>query len=145
MSENNSDVGAFLAGFVIGGLAGAATALLLAPQSGPETRSQLASRSQNLRYTGEQRLAQARQAADEYTHQYRDRAGELLSETRSRADEVTGSVQEQARIVLDAGKQRATQVRQQVDERRGSAEKSIETTTEPTTDTSANHNAGAAV
>ena len=37
MSDNNSDFGAFLAGFVIGGLVGAATALLLAPQSGEET------------------------------------------------------------------------------------------------------------
>ena len=39
MGDNNSDFGAFLAGFVIGGLVGAATALLLAPQSGEETRT----------------------------------------------------------------------------------------------------------
>ena len=38
MGQNSSDFGAFLAGFVIGGLVGAATALLLAPQSGEETR-----------------------------------------------------------------------------------------------------------
>jgi hypothetical protein len=45
MSDNNgSDIGAFMAGFVIGGLVGAATALILAPQSGEETRSQIASR-----------------------------------------------------------------------------------------------------
>ena len=44
MSDNNSDFGAFLAGFVIGGLVGAATALILAPQSGQEIRGQIASK-----------------------------------------------------------------------------------------------------
>ena len=42
MNENESDLGAFLAGFVIGALVGAATALILAPQSGQATRSQVA-------------------------------------------------------------------------------------------------------
>lgn len=41
MSDNDSDFGSFLAGFVIGGLVGAAVSLVLAPQSGAETRSQL--------------------------------------------------------------------------------------------------------
>ena len=39
MSDNSNDLGAFLAGFVIGGLVGAATAIILTPQSGEETRS----------------------------------------------------------------------------------------------------------
>ncbi len=48
MSNNNdreSGFGAFLAGFIIGGLVGAAVAVVLAPQSGEETRSKLAERS----------------------------------------------------------------------------------------------------
>ena len=48
MSKNNdreSGFGAFLAGFIIGGLVGAAVALVLAPQSGEETRNQLAEQS----------------------------------------------------------------------------------------------------
>jgi gas vesicle protein len=52
MSDNN-DLGAFLAGFVIGGLVGAATALILAPQSGEETRSQIVNQSLALRDAGE--------------------------------------------------------------------------------------------
>ena len=44
-NENESGLGAFLAGFIIGGLVGAAVALVLAPQSGEETRSQIAERS----------------------------------------------------------------------------------------------------
>ncbi|MGH2607283.1 MAG: YtxH domain-containing protein, partial [Anaerolineales bacterium] len=38
MSDRDSDFGAFFSGFVIGGLVGAAVALLMAPQSGEETR-----------------------------------------------------------------------------------------------------------
>lgn len=44
-NENESSFGAFLAGFIIGGLVGAAVALILAPQSGEETRTQVAQRS----------------------------------------------------------------------------------------------------
>lgn len=49
MSDNGSETGAFLAGFVIGGLVGAAAALIMAPQSGEQTRAQLAARGQSLR------------------------------------------------------------------------------------------------
>ncbi|HEX6383514.1 MAG TPA: YtxH domain-containing protein [Anaerolineae bacterium] len=114
MSDNNSDLGAFLAGFVIGGLVGAATALILAPQSGEETRAQIANRSEELRRASEERVHQYRELADRYTHEYRDRAEELITDTRERVQEAGGRVQEQARIVLDAGKERVTQVKDQV-------------------------------
>ncbi len=58
MSDNNGEVGAFLAGFVIGALVGAATALVLAPQTGAQTRSTLAARREAWRSTGTERLAQ---------------------------------------------------------------------------------------
>ena len=48
MSEHD-DFGAFLIGFVVGGVAGAVAALLLAPQSGEETRSLIKERSIELR------------------------------------------------------------------------------------------------
>jgi gas vesicle protein len=104
MSENNNELGSFLAGFVIGGLVGAATALILAPQSGEETRQQVASKSRDLRSTSEERL-----------QQYRERADNIVADTRGRMQETGGRVQEQARIVLDSGKERATQVKEQVD------------------------------
>jgi gas vesicle protein len=103
MSDNN-DLGAFLAGFVIGGLVGAATALILAPQSGEETRSQIVNQSLALRDAGEASVRHYREMAETYTHDFLDRAEEMGEQ-----------VQEQARIVLDSGKQRATQVRDQVD------------------------------
>jgi gas vesicle protein len=103
MSDNN-DLGAFLAGFVIGGLVGAATALILAPQSGEETRTQILNQSMALRDAGEASVRQYREMAESYAHEFIDRA-----------EEMGDQVQEQARIVLDSGKQRVAQVKEQVD------------------------------
>ncbi|MEW5988647.1 MAG: YtxH domain-containing protein [Chloroflexota bacterium] len=94
-NHNDSDFGAFLAGFVIGGLVGAATALILAPQSGEETRTRLMSKSEELTGLSGQRLQEYREKADSY-----------LAETRARARELGEQVQERARIVLDEGKTR---------------------------------------
>jgi gas vesicle protein len=52
MSDSSADFGAFVAGFLIGGLVGAATALLLAPQSGEETRAAIRDRSIELARSG---------------------------------------------------------------------------------------------
>ena len=82
MSENESDLGAFLAGFVLGGLAGAAAALIMAPQSGADTRAQIAAKGDEVRQTGQAQL-----------HEYREVAGTAYTDA-----------QERARIVLDEGK-----------------------------------------
>lgn len=110
MSENSNDLGAFLAGFVIGGLVGAATAIILTPQSGQETRSQIASKSNELLETGGARVQQVRDSAGTYSHEYLDKAGSALTNTRQQVKDVGGRVQEQARIVLDKGKEQASQL-----------------------------------
>jgi len=115
MSDNSNDLGAFLAGFVIGGLVGAATALILAPQSGEATRGQIVDRSREMRRAGEERVQQYRDMADTYAQEYRQRASQVIDETRGRLEEAGGQVQEQARIVLDAGKGRVSQIKGQVD------------------------------
>ena len=60
MSDSNADYGAFVAGFLIGGLVGAATALLMAPQSGEETRAYIRDRSIELRDKAYETADQAR-------------------------------------------------------------------------------------
>lgn len=105
MNEHESDLGSFLAGFVIGALVGAATALILAPQSGQTTREQLTGFGSDLRDAGSERIDQARHSADSYGREYRDKATSLFSDARSRAQHLTDQVQEQTRIVLDAGRE----------------------------------------
>jgi len=104
MSDNNSDFGAFLAGFVIGGLVGAATALILAPQSGQETRAQIASKGEELREVSSERVQHYRELADSYSQEYMDRADSALAEARERVNTTGNRLQEQARIILEPGK-----------------------------------------
>ncbi len=103
MSENNGDFGAFLAGFVIGGLVGAATALILAPRSGEEMRAQISARSHHLRQAGEERFQRVRETAvtvaTDYTH---------------KVQEASAEAQERMRIVLDSGKEQVDKLRHQV-------------------------------
>jgi gas vesicle protein len=113
MTDNDSgDIGAFLAGFVIGGLVGAATALILAPQSGEETRSQIARKGVDLRRAGEHQLLE-----------YRERAEAAVGEARELVEQTSGQAQERARIVLDEGKER---VRQAIDKGKEQVSKTME-------------------
>jgi gas vesicle protein len=79
MNGRDSDFGVFLAGFFIGGLIGAAVALLLAPQSGEETRVLIKDKSIELKDV-------AATTADEYY----SRAGEYASTTIERGQQVIG-------------------------------------------------------
>ncbi|MFN2117788.1 MAG: YtxH domain-containing protein [Candidatus Promineifilaceae bacterium] len=93
MSNNDGgDFGSFLAGFVIGGLVGGAVALVLAPKSGAETRSQITGKGQELVDASEERYYSAVDSAGAYFQQ----AGE-------RASQFGQDIEEQARIVLDEG------------------------------------------
>jgi gas vesicle protein len=111
MSDNSNDLGAFLAGFVIGGLVGAATAIILAPQSGAETRSQLASRSNELVNASGEQLQDIRSRASSTTQNIVQKANEQFATPLHQLDEARGRMQEQARIVLDKGRDRVAQAR----------------------------------
>jgi len=92
MSERD-EFGAFLVGFIVGGLSGAVVALLMAPQSGEETRALIRDKSIELRdraqHTAEETLARAEKAA---------------SEARARADELASDLRERGRGVIDAAR-----------------------------------------
>jgi gas vesicle protein len=66
MSERD-EFGAFLVGFIVGGLSGAVVALLFAPQSGEETRALIKDKSIELRdkaqISAEEAIARAEAAA----------------------------------------------------------------------------------
>jgi len=82
--SDRDEFGAFLVGFVVGGLTGAVVALLFAPQSGEETRALIKDKSIELRdkaqMTAEEALARAEAAAAEA----RKRAEELAKDLRER-------------------------------------------------------------
>jgi gas vesicle protein len=78
MSDRDGDFGAFLAGFIIGGMVGSIIALLLAPQSGEETRTIIRDRSIELKDKAVEKAEAARIKAEEAAAEARARADELL-------------------------------------------------------------------
>lgn len=102
MSSDRDEFGAFLVGFIVGGLTGAVVSLLFAPQSGEETRALIRDKSIELRdraaETAEEALARAEAAAAEA----RSRAEELAKQARSRAEDLAREVRTRGEGALDA-------------------------------------------
>jgi gas vesicle protein len=95
MADRNGG-GEFFAGLVIGGLAGAAVALLMAPQSGEETRAQIRDASVELKDRADTTIAEARTKAEAITADARRRAEEITVEARTRADKMVADARKRA-------------------------------------------------
>jgi len=87
MSDNN-DFGSFVAGVIVGGLVGAAVALLLAPQSGEETRTLIKDRSIELRDRAYEVGQDARLRAEKALDDARIRTDAAIDELQYRTQEV---------------------------------------------------------
>jgi gas vesicle protein len=100
--SDRDEFGAFLVGFIVGGLTGAVVALLFAPQSGEETRALIKDKSIELRdkasASAEEVIARAEAAAAEA----RTRAEELAREVRTRGKEVLDDVRERGKEAVEA-------------------------------------------
>lgn len=100
--SDRDEFGAFLVGFIVGGLTGAVVSLLFAPQSGEETRALIKDKSIELRdkasVTAEQALARAEAAAAEA----RARADELAHQLRERGVHVYEDVKARGKSAIDA-------------------------------------------
>lgn len=113
MSNNDSDFGAFLSGLVIGGLVGAAVALLLAPQSGEETRTVIVEKSIELKDRAMEQAEGARTKVGEVAGAARERVTDAAEQARTKAGEVAAATKEKAaglqqrgQVVLEEQKER---------------------------------------
>jgi len=91
---------AVLVGLLIGGLAGAITTLLLAPQSGQDTRTQIQEKTIELRDRTagmvEDAMAQVRMDRDKFTVSGRQKAKELIHQGQTLVAEQLDRVSEAA-------------------------------------------------
>ena len=88
MSEKGSkEMVSLLAGFIVGGLVGAATALILAPRSGERTRAYIRWTGVELRDRAQALAEDAHRRAEQMAWEARRWADELAAEARRRASE----------------------------------------------------------
>jgi gas vesicle protein len=96
-SPTNNTAGV-MAGVLIGGLAGAVTMLLLAPQSGKDTRKQIQEKGMELRH-------RAAQLADETMTQVRTKANKLTVGLKDRSQELALKQLDRVSDAAQAGKE----------------------------------------
>ncbi|MCB2202962.1 YtxH domain-containing protein [bacterium] len=101
MSENN-DFGAFLVGFLVGGLTGAAVSLLFAPQSGEETRALIKDKAVELRDRTAETVEEARLQAEKAWGEAKSKAEELSKLAKEQADEMVKKGEQ----ALDQGREK---------------------------------------
>lgn len=99
MAERD-EFGAFLVGFIVGGLTGAVAALLLAPQSGEETRTVIKERAIELRDKASEGIGEIYSQAEVAANEAVRKAEALLAQAKQTAAEL----QQKGAVVLEEQK-----------------------------------------
>ncbi|MDO9546171.1 MAG: YtxH domain-containing protein [Pelolinea sp.] len=103
MSERD-DFGAFLVGFIVGGLTGAVSALLFAPQSGEETRTLIKDKAIVLKDQTSETVTESIEKAEAYAKDAVAKAEKLLEDAKKKANEIA----EKGQVMLEASKEKVT-------------------------------------
>jgi gas vesicle protein len=105
MSEK-SDFGSFLVGFLVGGITGAAVALLLTPQSGEETRTVIKEKAIELKDKAVDTYGEVSEKVGVTAADYKVKADELVQEAKVKADDLT----KQGQVILEEQKTKVTEI-----------------------------------
>ena len=90
--ERTKSIGSIAVGFLIGGLIGAAAALLMAPQSGEQTRALIRDKRDEMRDRAMEALDETRNRTEEALADARARAEGSLHQAVNEAKDATESV-----------------------------------------------------
>jgi gas vesicle protein len=94
MQHQETNSMSVITAFLIGGLIGAGVALLMAPQSGHETRSMLRNRGEEIR-------DRATEMAQETTHEARKRADKAIDDITDRTKRTAEEMRRRGHDVMD--------------------------------------------
>ncbi len=100
--SDRDEFGAFLVGFIVGGLTGAVVSLLFAPQSGEETRALIKDKSIELRDKAQVTAEETYARAETLAADARKRAEELTHEAKVRAEQLAADVRERSKGAIEA-------------------------------------------
>jgi gas vesicle protein len=106
--SDRDEFGAFLVGFIVGGLSGAVVALLFAPQTGEETRALIKDKSIELRDRAQQTAEEALARAEATAQEARARADELARQLKERGQEVYSDVRDRSKSAVEAARSKLT-------------------------------------
>lgn len=117
--KEESTVGIFLIGTVVGAVVGAATALFLAPKTGKEMRQDLSTQAVQLKdksieisTVAKDKAAEystvAKDKATEYSNVAKDKATEFTAVAKEKTDEVAKKLQEQSGQLVEKVKTKAS-------------------------------------
>ena len=108
--SDRDEFGAFLVGFIVGGLTGAVVSLLFAPQSGEETRALIKDKSIELRDKAQVSAEEAIARAEAATAEARARADDLARQLREKSKEVYTDVRDRVQAAIDDVRERGKSV-----------------------------------
>jgi gas vesicle protein len=91
MAAENGNGGAVLVAFILGAIAGAATALLLAPSSGEETRRLIAEKARE----GKEKTSDAAQKSREFLDRQRDNLSQAVERGKEAYHRARGTTTEE--------------------------------------------------
>ena len=94
MANDNGNFGSFFAGVVLGGLIGAAVALLYAPQSGEETRILIKDKSIELKDTTVEKADQARIQAQQKAAEWQEKGKAAYEEEKAKFTKKAGKAED---------------------------------------------------
>jgi gas vesicle protein len=93
--SDRDEFSSFLVGFIIGGLTGALVSLLLAPQSGEETRAVI-----------REKAIELQEKASETAEDVYSRSESAIGEVRDRGREIAEDLQRRGQVILEEQKTR---------------------------------------
>lgn len=124
MSENN-DFGSFVAGFALGALAGAVVSLLMAPQSGEETRQIIKDRAIELKDKGDETFEETKRKAEIAYKDALAKAEELSAVTKQHAEDLGVSLKHRVEEMRGMAEKTSDKTTGKVDEVVAKADKAI--------------------
>lgn len=106
--SDHDEFGAFLVGFIVGGVTGAIAALLLAPQSGEETRAIIHDRSIELKDTAVAEAEKAKVKIKESSVTARAKVEELSKTAYTKGEEIAQKAKASSQELIESAKLKVT-------------------------------------